>query len=75
MLGGIIGLALASFMQLITISTMNWQTFSELSFGFDLTLPIALQSLAFAIFMGFAGGLLPAVRAARLGVVEALRTR
>jgi ABC-type lipoprotein release transport system permease subunit len=75
LLGGIIGLALASGMQFLTISTMNWQTFAELSFGFDLTLPIALQSLAFAIFMGFAGGLLPAVRAARLGVVEALRAR
>ncbi|MFA5517540.1 MAG: ABC transporter permease [Desulfuromonadales bacterium] len=75
LLGGGGGLLLASAMQLLTISTTNWQTFAELSFGFDLTWIIALQSLAFALFMGFAGGLLPAVRAARLGVVEALRTR
>jgi ABC-type antimicrobial peptide transport system permease subunit len=52
---------------------LNWQTFSELAFGFDLTATIALQSLAFALLMGFLGGVLPAVRAARLNIVDALR--
>ena len=40
-IGGITGLVCASFMQLITISTMNWQTFSELAFSFTLTFDIA----------------------------------
>ena len=71
--GGALGLFAASFLQLLTISTMNWQTFSELAFGFTLTWPIAWQALLFALGMGFAGGLLPALRAARLPVAEALR--
>lgn len=73
LLGGLAGIFFASFMQLITISTMNWQTFAELAFGFSLTFSIALKSLAFALVMGLVGGLLPALRAARMDLVEALR--
>ena len=73
LLGGIVGLVGASFMQLITISTMNWQTFSELAFSFTLSPRIIGQSLLFALLMGFVGGLLPALRAARMKVVDALR--
>ena len=72
-IGGCVGLFFASFMQLITISTMNWQTFAELAFSFTLTLDITGKSLAFSLIMGFAGGLLPAVRASRMNIVEALR--
>ena len=72
-LGWAFGLALASLMQLVHISTMNWQSFGELAFSFTLTPKIVLQSLAFAAVMGFAGGVLPALRAARLSIVDALR--
>lgn len=75
LIGGIAGLFLASFMQLITISTMNWQTFSELAFSFTLTFDIAWKSLVFSILMGFIGGVIPAVRASRLKIVDALRER
>jgi ABC-type antimicrobial peptide transport system permease subunit len=71
--GGCVGLFFASFMQLITISTMNFQTFSELAFSFSLTLKIFLQAMAFSLIMGFVGGVLPAVRAARMNIVDALR--
>jgi len=71
--GGLAGLLFASFMQLITISTVNWQTFSELAFSFTLTTSIAFQSLLFSMAMGFVGGVLPALRAARMNIVEALR--
>jgi putative ABC transport system permease protein len=71
--GGVIGVALASFMQLLTISTMNWQSFSELAFSFTLTGAIVFKALLFALFMGLVGGFLPAVRAARLNIVDALR--
>jgi putative ABC transport system permease protein len=73
-LGGILGLAAASLMQWVSISTINWQTFSELAFGFVLNFPISLWSLAFALVMGLLGGFLPALRAAKLNIVEALRT-
>lgn len=73
-LGGGAGVLLASALQFLTLSTMNWQTFAELAFGFELTAGIVLKSLAFALVMGLAGGLLPALRAARMGIVEALRS-
>ena len=72
-LGGLLGLCCSSFLRFFTISTMNFQTFSELAFRFALTPAIALQSLAFSLFMGLVGGLLPAVRASRMNIVEALR--
>jgi len=72
-LGWALGLGVASLMQLVHISTMNWQSFGELAFSFKLTPKIVLQSLAFAAAMGFAGGVLPALRAARLSIVDALR--
>ena len=63
----------ASFMQALPISTMNFQTFAELAFTFTLTPRIVVASLAFALVMGFVGGFLPAARAARLKIVDALR--
>jgi putative ABC transport system permease protein len=74
LLGGVAGIFCASFMQLITISTMNWSTFSELAFGFSLTGGIIGKSLVFSLVMGFVGGVLPAFRAARMNIVEALRS-
>ncbi len=71
--GGCAGLLLASFLQLFTISTMNFQTFSELAFSFSLTFEIFCKGLAFSLIMGFIGGVLPAIRAARMNIVEALR--
>jgi ABC-type antimicrobial peptide transport system permease subunit len=71
--GWLIGLALASLMQLVQISTVNFQSFSELAFRFTLTPRIVLQSLGFALAMGLVGGVLPAVRAARMQIVDSLR--
>ena len=70
---GLAGLAAASLMQVFTISTMNWQSFSELAFSFRLTLPIAVKTLLFALGMGLVGGFMPAARAARMNIVSALR--
>lgn len=71
--GGVLGLFLASFMQFFTISTMNWQSFAELAFSFRLNGAIVLKALCFAVVMGLAGGFLPAVRASKLNIVDALR--
>lgn len=71
--GGAAGVGAASLLQFLTISTINWETFSELAFGFALTPSIALYSVGFSAGMGFIGGALPAWRAARLAIVDALR--
>ncbi len=73
LLGGLAGLFFASFMQFITVSTVNFQTFSELAFRFTLTGEIVAQSMAFSLVMGLIGGMLPALRAARMQIVDALR--
>ncbi|MCC7041239.1 MAG: ABC transporter permease [Burkholderiales bacterium] len=73
LVGGVVGLVGASFMQMVPISTTNFQTFAEIAFTFTLTPFIVVASLAFALLMGFVGGFLPAARAARLSIVDALR--
>ena len=74
LIGGVMGLAGASVMQLVSFSTTNFQTFSDLSFKFLLTPGIVVQTLLFSLLMGLLGGFLPAVRASRLNIVDALRT-
>jgi len=71
--GALIGLLLASLLQFITISTLNFASFAELAFSFALSPAIAAWSLAFSLIMGFLGGFLPALQAARLSIVAALR--
>ncbi|KAB2847706.1 MAG: FtsX-like permease family protein, partial [Ignavibacterium sp.] len=72
-IGGVIGLFLASFLQFFSISTLNWNSFSELAFSFSLSPVIIFASMIFAIAMGILGGFFPSVRAARLNIVKALR--
>ena len=71
--GGFAGLFFASFLQLYTVSTMNFQTFSELAFSFTLTFEIVYKALGFSLVMGLTGGVLPAARASRMNIVDALR--
>jgi ABC-type antimicrobial peptide transport system permease subunit len=73
LVSGGIGVAVASVFSRFKLTTMNWQTFSEMTFRFDLTPGIAIASFVFAALMGYAGGLLPAVRAARMPIVQATR--
>lgn len=72
-IGGVVGLILSSFLQFITVSTMNFQTFSELAFSFSLTLEIVVMSITFSLIMGFLGGVLPSFRASRMKIVDSLR--
>jgi ABC-type antimicrobial peptide transport system permease subunit len=75
LLGGVIGVTAAFFLRYLSVSTTNWDTFAELAFSFEMSPSIAANSLLFAVVMGIVGGFLPAVRAARLRVVSALRAK
>jgi putative ABC transport system permease protein len=72
-LGWLLGLIPASLLNFITLSTINWSSFAELSFKFALTPGILLESFLFGVGMGLIGGLLPALKAARMPLLEALR--
>lgn len=73
LIGWAAGILFASLMTQVKITTLNWTSLSELAFRFVLTPGIVLKSLVFALVMGFLGGFLPAVRAARMKIVDALR--
>lgn len=73
LLGWGIGLVPAALLNFITLSTINWSSFAELSFRFALTPGILGKSLGFGLGMGLLGGLLPALKAARLPLLDALR--
>ena len=74
LLGGVIGgiIAYLAFNGYQT-STMNFQTFSQVAFAFAVTPQLLVMGLIYALAMGLIGGLLPAVRAARLPIPAALR--
>jgi len=75
LLGGAVGGGLAYlYCDGASLSTLNFNTFSQVAFDFRVTPGLLLRGLAWALIIGAAGGLLPAVRAARIPVTEALRT-
>ena len=72
--GGLIGGAIAWLaFDAYETATMNFQSFSQIAFKFAVTPQLLFTALAISLVMGVAGGLLPAIRAARLPVVTALR--
>jgi len=71
--GGIVGIIAASFLRFVQVSTINWDTFSELVFNFSISGGIIMEALIFALVMGLVGGFLPAVRASRLKIIDSLR--
>ena len=72
--GGLIGalLAWAGF-DGYRAATLNWQSFSQVTFAFDVNARLLAQGILYALLIGFIGGLFPAIRAARLPVATALR--
>jgi putative ABC transport system permease protein len=72
-LGGVAGIILALPVNFISTGTINWQTFTETAFNFDVDRNVALLGIILAIVSGIIGGLLPAIGAARLPITQALR--
>jgi len=71
--GGVVGVLLALPVNGMATGTTNWNTFTEQAFRFAVTPDVAVSALVFAAFVGAAGGILPALRAAGLPPTEALR--
>jgi putative ABC transport system permease protein len=75
LLGGAVGGILAYlYCNGASLSTLNFNTFSQVAFDFRVTPSLLVQGLGWALSIGAAGGLLPAIQAARLPVTVALRT-
>src|SRR6202035_779957 len=74
LLGGIVGAVVAyvAFNGYET-STLNWSSFSQVAFAFAVTPRLVVEGVVYALVMGLIGGLFPAIRAARMPVVNALR--
>ena len=72
--GGVIGGALAYFaFNNFHTSTMNFQSFSQITFAFRVTPELLVRGVVWATVIGLIGGLFPAIRAARLPIASALR--
>lgn len=73
--GGLIGVLVANLLSLQEVSTTNFDTFAEIAFSFKMSPSIAISAIVFALIMGLVGGFLPAVRASRLKILDALRAK
>jgi putative ABC transport system permease protein len=73
LVGGVVGCILALPVNGLSTGAMNMQSFSELAFKFRVTPGLIVGGMVFAAIMGAVGGLLPALRAARLPVAYSLR--
>jgi len=71
--GAVVGCVVVLPMQGYTVGTMNWQTFSHMSFGFSITPALLGMGTVFALVMGVLGGLPAAARAVRVPITAALR--
>jgi len=74
LLGGIVGGALVYFgLNGYQASTLNWASFSQVTFAFTVTPALLMTGLGYSLILGLVGGLLPGLRAARLPVTAGLR--
>ncbi len=71
--GGLLGCLVALPLHGLSTGTVNFRTFSEVTFDFRITGRLLVEGLLFAAAVGVAGGLLPAVRAARRPLATAIR--
>ena len=74
LIGGAAGMLIAYFaFNGMQASTMNFATFSQITFAFTVTPALLIQALLYALLLGLVGGLLPSLRAAKLPITTGLR--
>jgi len=79
-IGGMIGCLVALTAQYLCVAfgvrfgTLSFNTFSEVIFQFRVTPFLILKGMLFAVLVGMLGSLFPAIRAARLPVIAALKS-
>ncbi len=74
LVGGVVGAAVAYLAcNGFHTATVNWQSFSQVTFAFDVTPELLVRGIIWATLIGLIGGTLPAIRAARLPIAAALR--
>lgn len=73
LLGGVLGCLTVLPLNGVRTGTMNFVTFSELTFAFNFGPVVLFKGVLLATVMGLLGGLFPAARAIRLKIVDALR--
>jgi len=72
--GGAIGMTIAYFaFNGLQASTLNWTSFSQITFAFAVTPQLAVQGMVYALILGLLGGFFPSIRAARQPIVRGLR--
>jgi putative ABC transport system permease protein len=72
-LGGVAGALLSLAFNGVQTGMTNFETFSDVGFAFTITPRLMLEGVAFSILMGLVGGFLPAWRASRIPVTEAMK--
>jgi len=74
LIGGCLGAAVAFFaFDGLQTSTINYQSFTQVSFAFRVTAALILTGTAYALLLALLGGLFPAIHAARRPIIEGLR--
>lgn len=73
LLGGLVGCGAVIPFDGYSTGMASFQTFSEIAFAFRFSIWVLVQGILMALMMGLVGGLMPAIRALRLDVIQALR--
>jgi putative ABC transport system permease protein len=74
LVGGAVGMLIAYFaFNGIRASTMNWASFSQITFAFTVTPELLIQGLIYSLIIGLLGGLMPSLRAAKMPITTGLR--
>ena len=74
LVGGAIGMVIAYLaFNGLQASTLNWSSFSQITFAFTVTPQLAVQGMEYALVLGLFGGLFPSIRAAQQPIVRGLR--
>jgi putative ABC transport system permease protein len=74
LIGGLVGMVIAYFgFDGLRASTINFASFSQITFAFTVTPELLVQGLTYALLLGLLGGLLPSIRAAKLPITTGLR--